>query len=623
MQFSRQLGRLLCRVRRGASLLSPLALVLLAASVEAREEQPAAVSDLRYGVSLYQYFQKDYLAALSELQVADVRGGIDGHGKAPLVLRGAMSLAFGLDRSATQIFQRALDESSAERVRNAAWFYLTKMRFRRGDWQAATDSLLKIQGKIDPRLRDEFNAMRVNVAIRVEDLSAASSAFDHRDRNSAWQPYLYYNLGTAHIRSQQNVRGIDYLDRLAAMKLSSPEHRAIRDKGLTAAGFSLMLQQDYAGAVARFSQVRLDSPMVEQALLGYGWSALESGDYHQALAPWQNLAGRSPLRPAVQEALLAVPYAYEKLGSLGSALSEFEAAEAVFSRELRRLESLKTSLGPRGLLAVVHFEDEQSQPGQRPLDAELAGLVELLSGDRFLLFSRDIRDLGALSRRLEYWRRNIDIYRDMLHHRKHGRQQKLARIAAADFPGKLQKIERQRHRLAQELARVRAGEAMPAIADADTKALWARLERAQSALQNLQAAGENVLAEQQQLHRYRGLLLWRVNERSADWQWQARKRLRALDEAVARAESSMQDLQRVIDEVPDIAPFEQRLAGLEQRLHMQTAAVDRSVRVTEAAFYRVVVAELEQQQSRLRYYQSQARLASARLYDRAQLEAAR
>ena len=85
----------------------------------------------------------------------------------------------------------------------------------------------------------------------------------------------------------------------------------------------------------------------------------------------------------------------------------------------------------------------------------------------------------------------------------------------------------------------------------------------------------------------------------------------------------MQDLQRVIDEVPDIAPFEQRLAGLEQRLHLQTAAVDRSVRNTEAAFYRVVVAELEQQQSRLRYYQSQARLASARLYDRAQLEAAR
>jgi hypothetical protein len=384
-----------------------------------------------------------------------------------------------------------------------------------------------------------------------------------------------------------------------------------------------MLQQDYAGAVARFSQVRLDSPMVEQALLGYGWSALESGDYHQALAPWQNLAGRSPLRPAVQEALLAVPYAYEKLGSLGSALSEFEAAEAVFSSELRRLESLKTSLGPRDLLAVVHFEDDQSQPGQRPLDAELAGLVELLSGDRFLLYSRDIRDLDALSRRLGYWRSNLDIYRDMLHHRKQGREQKLAQIAAADYPGKLQTMVQQRDRLAQELARVHEGEALPAIADADTKALWARLERAQTAWQKLHVAGENVIEEQQQLHRYRGLLLWRASERSADWQWQARKRLRALDAAVARAETSMQSLQRVLDEVPDIAPFEQRMAVLEQRLHTQTAAVERSFRDTEATFYRVIVAELEQQQSRLRYYQSQARLASARLYDRAQLEAAR
>ena len=112
---------------RRPCLLAGIALLLAlpGAQLSAAEEQPAAVSDLRYGVSLYHYFQQDYLAALSELQVADLRGGIAGHGNAPLVLRGAMSLAFGLDRSASEIFEQALDQHSSERVRNAAWFYLS------------------------------------------------------------------------------------------------------------------------------------------------------------------------------------------------------------------------------------------------------------------------------------------------------------------------------------------------------------------------------------------------------------------------------------------------------------------------------------------------------------------
>jgi tetratricopeptide (TPR) repeat protein len=600
-----------------------LLLALPGAQLSAAEEQPAAVSDLRYGVSLYHYFQQDYFAALSELQVADLRGGIVGHGNAPLVLRGAMSLAFGLDRSASQIFEQALDQHSSERVRNAAWFYLSKMRFRRGDWQGATASLLRIEGKLDPRLRDEFNAMQVNVALRSGDLATAVSAMDDRDRKNPWQPYLYYNLGTAHIRADKKAEGIEYLDRLAAMKLSSTEYRAIRDKALTAAGFSLMQQQQYTDAVARFSKVQLDSPIEEQALLGYGWSAVELGDYHQALAPWQLLAGRSPLRPAVQEALLAVPYAYEKLGSLGSALSEFEAAEAVFSDEINRLDALKVSLSPRQLLETVRFTHSDPELTQGHIDPELVGLIELLSGDQFQLYSRDMRDLDALGQRLDYWRRNIDIYRDMLEHRAQGRQHKLARMSASDYSGKLEGIVQQRAVLAGELAEAGNDTEMPAIADAETKALWVRLETAQQALLRLQAAGENVALEQQQLDRYRGLLLWRASDRSPHWRRQASKRLQALDQAIANAQDNMRRLRQVADEVPDIAPFEQRLQQLQHRLQVQTVALDQSLRATEASFYLVVVTELEQQQNRLRYYQSQARLARARLYDRAQLEASR
>jgi hypothetical protein len=585
----------------------------------AAEQAPSSVSDLRYGVTLYQYFQKDYLAALSELQVADVRGGIEGHGNHPLVLKGAMSLAFGMDRSATDIFEQVLLDSDSDQVRNAAWFYLARMRFRRSDWYGAIASLDRIQGEVEPPLADEVKAMRVNLAIRVGQLPRAELALAGSDSDSDWQPYLYYNLGTAHIRSDQFVPGIDYLDRLAEMKLQSEEHWSIQDKGLIAAGFSFMGQGDYGAAVNRFSQVRLDSPMAEQALLGYGWSAVELGDYSQALGPWQILADQSPRRPAVQEALLAMPYAYEKLGSLGSALREFSRAEAIFNGEIERVEALKSSLQPGELLAAVSLEQD-SPLAEKTLDPQLLGLLELLSGDRFSLFRRQIHDLELLQHRLQYWSANLEIYRAMLDQRKVRRGGLLAQIERQDYPLQVQGLREQRDALLEVLSRADTDEGVYAIADSTTVAIWSRLQRAELMWQGLDAAGEDVAEERELLDRYRGLLLWQTSAQALDWHWRATSRLKQLDLALEQTESTMSRLQRVLSEVPDIVPYEQRLAALHDRLQLQHVAVNRSFGHAESALKILVVQELERQQDRLRHYQAQARLARARLLDRAQLE---
>ena len=70
--------------------LCTLPLVSLAA-----EEPKTTVADLRYGVSLYHYYQQDYLSALTELMVADSRDGIQGHADNPELMAAGISLAFG------------------------------------------------------------------------------------------------------------------------------------------------------------------------------------------------------------------------------------------------------------------------------------------------------------------------------------------------------------------------------------------------------------------------------------------------------------------------------------------------------------------------------------------------
>lgn len=584
----------------------------------AAKDRPSTVADLRYGVALYDYFQQNYLAALSELQVADTGGGIVGHGSQPQVLKGAMSLAFGMDRTATDIFEGTLAEDTNQRVSNSAWFYLARMRFRRNDWVGAQASLNRVDGDINPLLADEIEALGVDLAIRTGDLGRAVAALEQSDKGSDWKPYLYYNLGTAHIRSQDFDRGLGYLDQLVDMPLESSEHWSLQDKGLIAAGFSLMRRGEYQAAVERFSQVRMDSPLAEQALLGYGWSAVELGDYSKALGPWQILSDQSPLRPAVQEALLAVPYAYEKLGSYGSALQEFELAESVFSREIQRLESLKTGLEGIDLVELTAAGEYESP--EADLDPQLSGLIELLSGEEFSLLRRDIRDIGVLRDRLNYWHRNIAIYQTMLEQRKVLRQQQLEQAQQQEIPAQLEQLALEREKLAAKLE-LSANDANPmALADAETKDLWLRMQRADATLQRIEAAGENADQERQWLERYRGMLLWQSSEQYPGWRWIAKKRLVQLDTALLEANENLHRYQQVVAEAPDILPFQQRLSALQTRLQHQRVAVNHSYKQTHDAAQQLLVSELSRQQKRLAHYQAQARLARARLYDSAQVE---
>lgn len=607
-------------MRRSRLALVAIFISLPVGSLLAAEPSGRSVDKLRYGVALYEYFQQDYLAALSEMQVAQARGALTTEDATPLVLQGAMSLAFGLERDASRIFEQALDNSSNASVRNAAWFYLARMQYRRSDWSAARASLAKVSGDMDDSLQQELQAMRVNLAIMTVDLPQAELALQEIGKRNSWQPYLYYNLGTAHIRAARTGVGINYLDRLADQKLNSAEHLALQDKGLTAAGYSFMQSQDYRSAVERFSQVRLSSPFVEQALLGYGWSAAELGDYRMALGPWRILAARSVLRSEVQEALLAVPYAEEKLGYLANALEAFEAAEKIFTDELVRLEQLKSKIHPESLIASLST-DSRDHHDNSMVNPQWLGLVELLSSDQFEAFSREFADLDRLSENLANWRHDIAIYRTMLEQRKWRRVTQLQQLAASNYPTRLADLRRQRDVLQQMHASATDADLVSHYADSALQSQWSRTVKANNALQRLRAAGQNYPLQAAQLARYQGLLQWRISEQAVGWRWTIRKQLDQLHGELATLEDTLLRLQRVVDEMPDITPFLRRLESLELRTRAQQLAVDSRFETVQLAFEQAVIEQLEQQQLRLGNYLVQAQLSKARLYDQARLEA--
>src|SRR5690606_16892179 len=92
-----------------SALLPCSLLLLLALPVCAKDKPLSSVADLRYGVALYNYYQNHNLEAMTELMVAQQKGGIQGHGDNPEIMAGGFSMAYGMERHASEIFERLLD----------------------------------------------------------------------------------------------------------------------------------------------------------------------------------------------------------------------------------------------------------------------------------------------------------------------------------------------------------------------------------------------------------------------------------------------------------------------------------------------------------------------------------
>ncbi len=613
-----------CRVLTAALVLG------FASHVGAAEKSqpPSSAADLRYGVTLYHYFQSDYFAALSELQMAKVRGGIKGHGDNPDIIEGGISLAFDMPHKAESLFTRLLDDSHPLAVRNAAWFYLGKLYYLRGEWAQASASLQHITSEIEPVLAGELAALRAHLAIQQNDLDGAVPLLNHLADDSPWAPYVNFNLGTALSRSKEFELAIPYLETAGQLTyITNPDTQqdllALRDKAETAAGYANLFLGKYGEAIAAFQQVRLNTPFSRQALLGYGWAAQQQENYPLALKPWKALASEPAIFPEAQEARLALPFAYEQLGANGHALLALQTAEDTFSNELQRLDQV--------LQGVDELQVRQAllrwNAGERPLQDWLAldnepGVVPpepymalLFSDDQFQLQVQSLRELLQLQQRLQQWQGKLALYDDLLNQRQIQRDQRVQAIEAADYPAKIQTLSQQLQHQTETLDTIMATTDVMAFVTGRAQDQWQRVQRGEATLKRMQAAGRNTDEEAAALRRYRGLLLWQASQQYHDQVWRHQQAIAAVASELQQLHEQYHRLQTAVVEAPDVVPFKARISEGETRLAQQLTAVDNQITALETHIRARLRQELLTQRERLQYYQAEARLAIARLYD--------
>ncbi len=634
---------------RRTSLLLALAGFVCVPAANAAEKMKTSVADLRYGVALYHYYQQDYIPALSELMVADTRNGIQGHSDNPELIAGGISLAFGMQHHAESVFTTILqDQRRPQAVRDAAWFYLGKLHYIRGDFSAAEQSFARVSENFKPSLRAQLQALQFNIRIRKNNFAEITP--EDVEKLRSWNPYALYNLGAAHARAGNFKSAQEFFAELSDIDISDlpkrqKEQWALQDKAYTALGYSYLAEKKYRAAIREFTKVRLEGAFSNQALLGYGWAAVAQEEYDVALKPWQVLRQRSLMQPAVQESLLAIPYAYEKLNAQGEAVAAYQTAEELLAREIQLIRDMRATLTQGELLTLVGSDavaqDDANKilrgdgtaegaptavitdDGQNWLKLDNTSVIktrstylkELFAKTRFQTSVLDLRDLLRMQKLLQQWQPKLEAYRELLIEKQASRSRHEQQAAQNVLANKQQSLIAQRDQLTARLNSIASDENYIALASDETRALYTRVEQGENTIRQMKAAGQDASDVETRLKMFKGILLWRAAQDFPARVAEEHAQLKTIDDALA----SIADTRKRIDEVTltsvDIQPAIARLDALRKEVASNLLQADAMVEQQSKVLRDQVDGQLAAHEKRLNNYLAQAHLAVARLYD--------
>lgn len=594
---------------------------------------PQPVRDLYYGDALFYFYQDDYFRSLVHLDAATSLGRVPNHQTEAELIKGALYLSLGQHTEAGRIFQSLLNDNVALDVRNRAWFYLAKLWYQRGYLGEAQRALQSIQGELSQELAAERHMLFAQVLLnqgRFDEAITALQALDSgagknvKQIDESWLAYARFNLGVALVRANRNEEAAALLNRVGLLQTDSVELLALRDKANLALGFTWLRASRPADAEQVLQRVRLSGPQSNKALLGLGWAQSSTGKYQEALAPWLELKQRDLLDAAVQEAYLAIPYAYAQLQADAQAAEYYNFAIDSFRQEGARLDESIAAIRSGSLLSTVLENDSADQSGwywqlrNLPNAPETRYLYDLLASNTFQEALKNYRDLKVMQRNLEVWTQSMSAFQDMVDTRKLAFTQRTGSMQKALETVNMERVEAQTVELETRLNAIEREEDVVALATSVEQANWRRVAAVDEVLKQADISDASVAEMQDKTRLLRGVLYWDMNANYKARLWREKKEVRELAVATKEARRRHTLVDRAREQVPQRNDeFAKRVTALTPRLQALVTRCQTTGAAQSDYLASLAIQQLEQQKQRLAQYGLQAQFALASIYDRA------
>ena len=541
---------------------------LLTLVIASQYATAAQVKDLEYGGILFDYYQQDYFSALVQYEYANSQNALQHHGNEARLLKGGMTLSYGIAGQAEDIFSQLLTPEVAAEQRNRAWFYLAKLYYQKADTPRAAHALMQISGQVPQEIAGEYNYLATLINIRNRQTDAANAGIDQLSDNLRFQPYLIYNLAVSQLQSGKTDEAMANLNRVmtAAVTHKSEELAVLADRARHALAQLEMTQGNLLSAWNYLQGVRTTGLYSNRALLTYAWAAIKLKRYSDAVPALRLLDQRSITIPETQEAKVLLAHVYETEGAKRSSLKQYLLAEKSFKEGLNAIEMARKVIASQEIPQefVINLEamlDESDWYGMQPsLDYNKLTpfLTELMASNNFYSVIKELRDLYGIRRNLQFWQMQIHEHE-----------------------------------------------------------LIIRIRRDQTGMEKLMA---DVNASQKQFRFYKdGLMEQKLTTLTLSERDQER--------FTSLWQNTQKDLELVGDKVTQVAAIKEpyklsyqlqaRSKKLAAQVEQELSNTNSLIRSLEKVMRGVITAELDKHEERIRYYWAQARLGKARLYDKA------
>ena len=607
------------------------------AAVAARPSMAADLRDLYFGEALYQAYQGQYFDALERLDTELAQhhrvdqpelDSLQFHIRQADFSVGDFELRYRMHLRAGRAIKAVLDADVDQPIKNEAAYRLARIEFQKDQPEDALHALERIQGTVPDNIKDDIEFLRANVYLALGRPADAVEVLRRLQSAERLKGFTAYNLGIALLQADHAPEALRQLEKAGQIESRATAAAAIRDKSNMVLGSLMLRSEDYAHAQLAFDRVHLEGPYSNLALLSTGWAGVSAHDYQKALTPWGMLIERDGTDAAVQEARLALPFAYSKLRVYGRAALLYGQALDSFGKELEKVDASTRSIRAGNFLkALVREEIKQDNLWVVRLRAlpdtpETFYLTELMASNDFQTALQNYLDMEDLRRRLIAWQGGFDAFEDLIRLRHANYEPLLPQVDARfrDLDSRMRLRLEQRDHLQKRLQDILTAPRPALLATADERVALERLTKIETALPRADAERAELEARVQHL---RGVLTWRLNTEYPERLTQAHKNLHALNDDVRALQERYTAFVRARQAaVHSYAGYDQPIRRLRTRVDAALEHVDTLLARQGHVIEAVAIDELNTRHQRLEAYQVQARYAVADSYDRALKEKA-
>ncbi len=609
------------------------ALTAAAAAATAGTAAPQALEDPFFGEALFRAFQGDWFDAIARLDTElaqhrrldePERDTLYYHINQAEFAVGDFELAYRMHRRAGRAITAVIEGNVAEPVRNEAVFRLARIYFQKDQPRNAFFAVERISGEVPAGIEDDLAFLRAQILMANGRFTEAADVLKDLRSVERLEGFSSYNLGIALIRDGKKEEGRRYLDETGQIEGTDPLTLAIKDKANLVLGAKLMDEKRFEGAKQVLDRVRLNGPFSNRALLGSGWADAFEGRFERALVPWSILAKRQVTDASVQEAMLALPYAYGKLNVYGKAGLLYGSALEKFSEEIDKLgASIKSIREGRFLKALVREELKQDanwvvKLRRLPETPETFYLLELMASHDFQESLKNYLDLEELRRKLAAWQGDLDAFEQIIERRRSYYHPLLPDIDREfrRLDAQMRLRLEQRDHIQKRLESMRVVPRPDYLATSQERIIGERITRLEKALAAAGGAGSGRVEER--IGRLRGVLHWNIYTDYDRRFTEAYKHLRDLNQAVDRLKKQYGAFVRTRQAATQsYQGYDETIRRLRARIREAGEKVETLMARQGHLLETMAVDELIRRRERLSEFQIKARFAMADSYDRA------